>query len=496
MAGSAANVSAAEYENMSPREREAHLVELAEEGVGSDHFLFGTIQRMIAASEARDQARDMSSANIRNHGRDVEYVRGVNPSDAHYPGIAHDQLKNYATVNNNPGDVGAISDDYHAMSRDLEQIAETLAKAISKSQSTWEGEAADAARTFMTKISEWSQTNSSNAKLASETVYAQGTAAEVAKNSMPDPIPFSWGEEIKSWGFSTPMSLPSKISDSFQKQAESQEAHDQAARVLTTQDSETYVAASKQPTFPDPPKFETGGTGTDGRDGSGGIRGGGSGVGVGTGTAGGTNTAGFTGGSGVRGYTPPGGGTAGNAGGTSPGGGIYTPPLQPGRQMGSAPPGGTRAAAFSPGRFTPGRAKSGARSDDAAAAGGFGAMPVGGVGGGASGGEYAPRGGGAGSGTAAPGAGARMSGAGQPGPVGGPSAAGAAAAAAAGRGGTGAGGMMGAGAGRGQGDDDKEHQRKYGMDSDEAFRPELDDEGGVLRDPATGMPVVPPVIGE
>ncbi|MGH3520019.1 MAG: hypothetical protein ACRDQ7_22055, partial [Haloechinothrix sp.] len=68
---------------------------------------------------------------------------------------------------------------------------------------------------------------------------------------------------------------------------------------------------------------------------------------------------------------------------------------------------------------------------------------------------------------------------------------------AAGRGGIGGTGMMGgAGGGRGQGAEDQDHQRKYGLDSDEWFKPERDEDGGILRDPVTGYPVVPPVIGE
>lgn len=62
-----------------------------------------------------------------------------------------------------------------------------------------------------------------------------------------------------------------------------------------------------------------------------------------------------------------------------------------------------------------------------------------------------------------------------------------------GRGGMG-GVMGGAGAGRGK-DDDKDHKKKYGLTSDEHVAPETD-EHGRLHDPRTGMPVVPPVIGE
>ncbi|MGH3519417.1 MAG: hypothetical protein ACRDQ7_18765, partial [Haloechinothrix sp.] len=61
-----------------------------------------------------------------------------------------------------------------------------------------------------------------------------------------------------------------------------------------------------------------------------------------------------------------------------------------------------------------------------------------------------------------------------------------------------AGGMMGAGgAGRGQGAEDKDHQRRYGLDTELDVDLHVKDEHGErMIDPVTGMPVVPPVIGE
>lgn len=191
----------------------------------------------------------------------------------------------------------------------------------------------------------------------------------------------------------------------------------------------------------------------------------------------------------------------GGAGATSPSG--YVPPS--GAGTGSTAPSGYGPGGYGPGGFGPGSGydgqfgpggrygKGGAGSAGASGGGvvgGFG--PVGG--GFGPGGAGAAGGAGSGSGSAGGlGAGGR-SGVGMS-PMGGSPAGGAAAAGAAGRGGMGA-GMMGAGAGRGQGGEDSEHQRKYGLDSDEWFKPERDEDGGVLRDPLTGMPVVPPVIGE
>lgn len=104
-------------------------------------------------------------------------------------------------------------------------------------------------------------------------------------------------------------------------------------------------------------------------------------------------------------------------------------------------------------------------------------------------GAGAGAGGGAGSGGA--GAGAR-SGMGNFGPS-----SGAAAEGAMGRGGAGNGMMGGPGAGRGKGEDDKEHSDDYYIESEmDVGLSETDEHGEKIVDPATGMAVPPPVIGE
>jgi hypothetical protein len=62
-----------------------------------------------------------------------------------------------------------------------------------------------------------------NAKLASETIYDQQTAATNAKNKMPEVVAFSMIDEMKKWGqgtqrpSSTPFRTRSKISTSARK---------------------------------------------------------------------------------------------------------------------------------------------------------------------------------------------------------------------------------------------------------------------------------------
>lgn len=188
----------------------------------------------------------------------------------------------------------------------------------------------------------------------------------------------------------------------------------------------------------------------------------------------------------------------GQYGGTGAGG---TAPSGYGTGAGGFGPGagGLGSTGYGVGGF--GASNRGSRSGsgtDFGPGGGAAFGPIGSGGGAGGAGGYGSGAGGAGQGQGQGMGAGRAAGVGMPGAGAGGGPGGAAAGGAmGGRGGMGGGGMMGgAGAGRGQGGEDKDHQRRYGLDSDDWFKPERDEDGGILRDPVTGMPVVPPVIGE
>ncbi|MGH3952201.1 MAG: hypothetical protein ACRDSE_24325, partial [Pseudonocardiaceae bacterium] len=309
----AGDMSPDEFNRMSPREQETYLVEKAQEGVTSDSWLIGPIQRLMATGDARAEAERIREQSIREttSSGDIQYVQGLQSSDANYPGTAHAQLVQFVTNGNNPSTVGETSDEYNALYQDLQTFADEFSEAVNASRSEWEGEAGDAARTFFTTMSTWSEGNAGNAKLASETIYSQSTAAATAKNSMPEEIPFSWGDELTSWATASPLTLSSRVGESFEKQRASQDAHDEAARVMTTFDNDTYAAASKQPEFPEPPKFSL-----SGESGSGDRNGRIDDRGTGTPTVGGP---GGSGGTSAASYAPPGGGGYTTPSGSAPG---------------------------------------------------------------------------------------------------------------------------------------------------------------------------------
>ncbi|MEQ0561514.1 hypothetical protein ABJI51_26075 [Amycolatopsis sp. NEAU-NG30] len=469
-----------EVQNMAPAERDAYLQKKAEEGVDPDNWLFGWVQDFVARAQAKNQAEQMGKKNVEEatKGRDVQYVQGLHAPNADYKGTDHAQLQAFLQSNLNVDQVSDVSTAYHEIHKVFDKFAQSMTTAVNASKGTWEGPAAENAQQYFTSLSKWSDANSQNAKLASETIYDQGQAAATAKNSMPAPIPFSWKDEFKDWVTSNPFSLADNVDKSIQKQKDSQAAHDQAASVMATYDNNLYEAASKQPAFAPPPSFSTG-SGSGDPNGSG-DRNGISNPNVSmptghpVGTPNGTNNA----------FVPGTTGTPQFSGPASTTGSGFVP-----------------SGTTTPSSFTPGQLPGGGTPNPNQQFGGMppmSPMPMGGmnfggdeaynskVGGGrGGGGGFGPGGSSAGNAT---GAGA-ASGAARPGGIGAAEAAagrgmGGLGAGSASRGGMGAGGGLGHGQ-KGEGDEDTEHSRPTYLvegDPDAVF--------------GTDMRTAPPVIGE
>jgi hypothetical protein len=205
------------------------------------------------------QAGARSVHSTAGHG-EVEYVKGLNPSDADYLGHDHEQLKSFVETNLDARQVAAVSTAYLDLHKAFEDFATQLNEAVAKSKGSWEGEAATNAQAYFASLGKWADANSQNAKLASETINDQGSAAQNAKNAMTEPVPFNWDEEFNSWATANPLTMGDTIDKSLQKQQDSRSAHEQAAETMSGYDKSLYAAASKQPVFAQPPKFGVSGS--------------------------------------------------------------------------------------------------------------------------------------------------------------------------------------------------------------------------------------------
>jgi hypothetical protein len=376
--------------------------------------------------------------------------------DVNYPGRSHEELKTW-TDTGEPGDAETLADAWKKMGNGLTEAAENLMVAVFGSESGWTGVAADAMRSRLQKVAEWSQKTGDSFNKASDAFVSQGESVGTAKTAMPEPVQYDPSKMIKDAATSGNIVQMAMLPYNMHKQAEAKrEAHEAAIRVVSQRDAQLAAAAQSIPPFEPPPtmaadKPKEPGPGAPGMPGAPGIR---PGAGSAAGRGGG---AGGSAGPGLPGANFP-GGPNGGAGVNGPDGANNNedqnqpPPNISVPSMPIGPGGNTGISGYSsslPNQFTgpgPGGGGLPTGAGPAGGGGGFGGAFGGGFGPGGAprpGGGFGPMGPGAAGGAAPPAGPMGPGGAGR-GPAGG-------------RGGApGAGGM---GAGRGQGGEDEEHQR-------------------------------------
>jgi hypothetical protein len=530
-------------ENVPPHEREQFIRDLQEVAAEEEGFLAEALDVVLGRWRAGERAERLSQRAIADASADdVEFVKVAGSPNANYMNIPHEKLKSWSVENNDPSSVGQIAAYYTKMQSAYDRIHGSVTKAVSVLRGSWEGDAGEAAASYGDQLAKYSEASAKNAKLAAEVVAAQADTSEGFKNAMPEPIPFSWENEMaRARSEGNPFEAIKIVSEAMEKQEKSQKAHEQAAQVAANFEKSTYTTVSKAPVFAEPPKFDASGDGGGSDKGGGGDSGksvsniGNGHTGTGSPRTGPSSSSRDRSGSPSGRIDPPKTGTnRPNDGGSSNTGGVRLPDgstrlpdgstrlpdgtivkpdgtrvlpdgtkilpdgtriLPDGRVI---PPGNTRAAGLDSGSSTGfGRPGSGGGLGGSTSYGSPGGVGGPGAGAGAATG-FGPVGGGAaaGAGGFGPGKGSGAV------PLGGGSGAGGAAAAKAGPGagmGRGMGGMMGgAGAGRGQGAEDKEHQDQYYIkqEMDPGLQVEYDEHGEKIVDETTGMTVVPSVIGE
>lgn len=180
---------------------------------------------------------------------------GLAPSDADYLGHPHQQLKSFVEANLDVEQVSSVAHAYTEVQKAFEEFATQLGEAVKKASHAWSGEAAAGAQAYFVSLAEWAEANGQNAKLAAQIVEEQASAAQVAKHSMPEAVPFDWSEEFDKWSHASPLEMGDAIDATLKKQQDSRSAHEQAAETMSKYDASLYSSGSKQPTFAHPPKF-------------------------------------------------------------------------------------------------------------------------------------------------------------------------------------------------------------------------------------------------
>lgn len=475
-----------EYTPPEQVEYDVHLSSESQPGLLGE--LVGTIQQL--------------GSSVALHSQGEALAPGVTPrepvalGEQNYLSRDHPTLKAYVTDQMDPAvadEAGAAWTEYGNF---LAESAGELQSAASASEAEWQGEAAAAMRTKMGNVAQWSGETGQAAQAAGNGLGQQALAGDRARNSMPEPVEYNpWAMLAEAALSPNPLDLVTIGPEIIARRNEANEAHQQAAQVVTTLDGEYRSADAAMPMFAPPPELNGGPPAPGPAPGpGGGGRGGGTDVPpIGSGGAGGGGGAAVAPAAVTpAAFTPPAGAGGVTGGGGGAGGGIGTSgqsaPTGPGF-TGVPSPGGIRGGA---GGRTRGQADGvggvpvGGRAGAGGGAGFRGGTGGGRFGSGAAGGS-AGGAGRAGFGPSNPGGGAAGAGGGPRSGLGsglGPTGTGGAAGAG-GRGGAGGYGapMMGGGGGRGQGDSERTRPSWLIEQDETAIIGKID-------------AVAPPVIGE
>lgn len=309
-------------------------------------------------------------------GSTVREAADPPPPESAYEGYSHDELYQMIHVDNDPGQLGDMAEAWTHLANIMAEFSDQLTETVNRSHTVWQGEAADAARTFTSSLAVWGEQTGAGAQLVAHQTLYHSSAAQASRDEMEEPLPSP--KMIDSYHVGhLPEHQEAAVEQAHRQAVAAEQARQRAIAVMNNYD--VQIQPTSRPSFPAPPQLGGGDDGTGGITGTGstspsgtpvalpGIGGGvGSGVHTGSGGTGGSapGNAGVTTPGGVGGTTPGGAGgpTPGGAGGSGPGGtsGPVTGALPPGRPPGTS--GGPGSLTRSPGN-DPGR-PSGQRKAD------------------------------------------------------------------------------------------------------------------------------------
>ncbi len=178
-----------------------------------------------------------------------------------YRNTSHPQLKHMVETNNDTATVGQNGADGIKIGNELTGHQQTMAQAIAKSESGWQGSAGDSARDYMAKLTNWVGKAGQGIQLTGTQLSQQSEAGYLAKNSMPEPVDFNVAAANQQLQQTTnPIAHAMQYSQDMAKYQAQQEAQQKAAHVVQTYDN-SLGGSSTTPAFATPPTFGDGGGG-------------------------------------------------------------------------------------------------------------------------------------------------------------------------------------------------------------------------------------------
>lgn len=181
--------------------------------------------------------------------------RQVPAAADNHAAYSHEQLKQWTDAAD-PRTSQSVADEWAKIGSGLLEAADSLKRASADSETGWTGEAADAMRARLGLIHQWSSRTGAQVTTASQGVARQSEAADTARRSMPEPVPYDPAGMIRDaqrGGLIDMAMLPQRLV--AQKEAHDA-AHTEAVRVVAERDGVMSAAAARTEVFEPPPGIE------------------------------------------------------------------------------------------------------------------------------------------------------------------------------------------------------------------------------------------------
>ncbi|WP_158881430.1 hypothetical protein [Amycolatopsis anabasis] len=187
------------------------------------------------------------------------FREGLDPSDADYRAVPHQQLVSFVRDGVDPNAVDEQGMILNDLGNAQKELSFNFTQAAAKEESLWQGPAAEQAHGFFGELAKWTDSSGDSAFLASNRFSQQSAALVEAQKQMPPPAGRSVNESMdlakEQMAGGKVFDALSTWSDMNQQAQLQRQAHDQAAAVVSGRDQTLFSTGSTQPSFAQPPKL-------------------------------------------------------------------------------------------------------------------------------------------------------------------------------------------------------------------------------------------------
>lgn len=210
---------------------------------------------LFKGSTVDGQVRNETSQDAATLGQGVTMRPAPSIPSTNYMSYKHDKLKTMVTDNVDATMSQTASDTWIDVGNGMVEHQGNFVAAMGKSETGWRGQAGDAARNFMADVANYIGQAGKSAQYAGKQESLHSQSLSTATNSMPDPIEFNAAAANADLKNTTdPFAYMAKYAEYEATYNASQEAHQQAAQVMSTYD-QNLTGASTLPAFSKPPQM-------------------------------------------------------------------------------------------------------------------------------------------------------------------------------------------------------------------------------------------------